>query len=274
MSQEMSTMSLGPYFHFLVSPSSLWPSCPCFPFLHHPFSPCIPVPHSLIIPSPLTSLFPIPLSSLCPYFLVPCSLVIPLPLASLFPVPSSLAASTCDPPCKQWLTGLGAGAGLFLVVVSWLQSHPCCSSSHYPPYEQQLTAVAWVGAGVLSGCCLVIAELEPRKTKENINYLKKEKRTWEISYLGPKQHPLSFGPNVFVAICGVVWGGSEHGCGSGGGWQSREGGGSEVRWRVRWHCQTWLSLPLDNVECWCGMMLIFSIHHVMCWGWAGMTYDE
>jgi len=189
----MLTMSLGPYFHFLVSPLSLWPSCPCSPFPCHPFSPCILVHCSLLVPLLLTSLFPIPsssfqplcpcspfppcsftpcilvpcsLSSLCPYILVPCSLVIPLPLTSLFPIPSSLAASTCDPPHEQWLTGLGAGAGLFLVVVLWLQSHPCCSSSHYPPYEQWLTAVAWVGVGVPSGCCLVITELEPKKAKK------------------------------------------------------------------------------------------------------------
>ena len=33
---------------------------------------------------------------------------------------SSLAASTHDPPCEQWLTGLGVGAGSSVVVVgSW-----------------------------------------------------------------------------------------------------------------------------------------------------------
>ena len=44
----------------------------------------------------------------------------------------------------------------------------------------------------------------------------------------------------FAAICSVVQGGSGHGCGS--------GGGSEVRRRARQCCQTWLSLPLDDVE--------------------------
>ena len=32
----------------------------------------------------------------------------------------TLAASTHDPPCKQWLTGLGVGAGLSIIIVgSW-----------------------------------------------------------------------------------------------------------------------------------------------------------
>ena len=159
---------------FPVPSSFLQPMHPCSPFPCHPFASCVLLLCSLLVPSPLTSLFPIPLLSLHPSH--PCSL---FPCHPFTPraIPLSLAASTCDPPCKQWLTGLGAGAGLFLVVISWLQSHPCHSLSHYPPYKQQLTAVAWVGVGVPSGCCLIIAELEPKKTKENISYLKKERRT-------------------------------------------------------------------------------------------------
>ena len=108
---------------------------PYFVFLSpcHPFSPHIPVPHSL---------------------------------TSLFPILSLSTANTCDPLCEQWLTGLGAGAGLFLVVVLWSWSHPCHLLSHYPPYEQWLAAVAWVGMGVPSGCCLIIAELGPKKKQK------------------------------------------------------------------------------------------------------------
>jgi hypothetical protein len=35
-----------------------------------------------------------------------------------------LSASTHDPPCEQWLTGLGVGAGSSVVVVS-MGSHRC-----------------------------------------------------------------------------------------------------------------------------------------------------
>jgi hypothetical protein len=121
----------------------------------------------------------------------PC---VPIPHSSLppFRCPSSSAASTHNPPHEQWLAGLGVGAGLFLllgllahscsggwgvpIVVApsprhycspfhpasscsqrWLLSHPCCSSSHYPPCEWWwqrwgLKRVAWV-------CCLGMVSL-------------------------------------------------------------------------------------------------------------------
>jgi len=87
----------------------------------HPFGPCISVPCPLVVLLPLTSLFPVPLSpilSLSLHPLCPCS---------LFPVPLSLVSSTHNPPCKQWLTGLGVGARSFFVVVLWSWSHPCHS---------------------------------------------------------------------------------------------------------------------------------------------------
>jgi hypothetical protein len=67
-------MSLGAYFHFFNSPSSLQPSHPC----------------------------------------------------PLFCCPLLLAASTCNPPHNQWLTGLGVGAGSL-----GLLAHSCggCLSS-------------------------------------------------------------------------------------------------------------------------------------------------
>ena len=81
---------------------SLSPLRACYLFPPHPFTPHVLVPHSLLVPSPLTS---------------------------LFPVPSSSAASTCDPPHEQWLARLGAGAGLFPIVVSQSWSHP---TTHCP----------------------------------------------------------------------------------------------------------------------------------------------
>ena len=98
-------MSLGPYFYFLISLSSLWPLhlcslSPCCPFASHIPVSCSLVTHSLIVPSPLVSLFPVPLS---------------------------LVSSTHNPPCKKWLTGLGVGARSFFVVVLWSWSHPCHS---------------------------------------------------------------------------------------------------------------------------------------------------
>jgi len=130
----------------------------------HPFGPHILVPHSLLVPLPLTSLFPIPLSSLCPSH--PCS---------LFPHHQLLAPVIHPTSSGSQGWGQVLGCSLCGIVVMWSWSHPCHSSSCYPPYEQWLTAVAWVGVGVLSGCCLVTAELETKKTKENISYLKKRR---------------------------------------------------------------------------------------------------
>ena len=124
--------------------------------------------------------------------------VIPLALVSLFPIPSLSLQPSC--PCSPFPHchfSPHIPVPHSLIILSPLMSlFPVPLSSYYPPYEQQLTAMAWVGAEVPSGCCLIKTELEPKKTKENISYLRKEKRTWEISYLGPKQHLLSFGPNV------------------------------------------------------------------------------
>jgi hypothetical protein len=111
--------------------------------------------------------------SLGPYFCFPHLPHVPIPHSSLplFRCPLLLAASTHDPPCEQWLAGLGAGAGLFLllrllahscgggwgvpVVVApsphhycspfhpvsscsrrQLLSHPRCLLSRYPPCKQ------------------------------------------------------------------------------------------------------------------------------------------
>jgi hypothetical protein len=57
---------------------------------------------------------------------------------------------------------------------SWWQllSHPCCSSSHYPPCKQwwHRWGLKQVGVSVPSWCSvIVIAELESKKTKENLN---------------------------------------------------------------------------------------------------------
>ena len=56
--------------------------------------------------------------------------------------------------------------------------------------------MAWVGAGVPSGCCLIIAELGPKKTKENISYLKKREVNMRNKLSGAQTNLLSFGPNV------------------------------------------------------------------------------
>ena len=61
----------------------------------------------------------------------PCPCLLFIVHCSPFHCPSSLAASTCNPPHEQWLTGLG-----------WVLAVCCCSSTiTHPPCKQGLTAV-------------------------------------------------------------------------------------------------------------------------------------
>jgi hypothetical protein len=83
-----------------------------------------------------------------------CSFVPPSPpLPVVTPWCGDMAISTHDPPHEQWLTGLGAGAGLsFVVWRLWHCVHvhvslsPSPSPSPSPPCKQLLTAVG-------RGCC-------------------------------------------------------------------------------------------------------------------------
>ena len=91
--------------------------------------------------------------------------------------PSSSAASTRDPPCEQWLAELGVGSGCrSLALGSLAHSYggarcPVVLSLSVVVPLSTLRAVARSGGiGVPSWCWLIlIAELEPKKTQEDIN---------------------------------------------------------------------------------------------------------
>ena len=142
------------------------------PHCHHchcrphpcPHPPCVLVPHSLLIPLPLTSLFPIPSSSLCPLHL--CS-----------PFPHCRQLAPVIHPMSSGLQGWGQVLGcspLWYCGCGLTPATHCCIIHPMSSGLQQWPGWVW---GVPSGCCLVIAELEPKKTKQNISYLKEDGRT-------------------------------------------------------------------------------------------------
>jgi hypothetical protein len=51
----------------------------------------------------------------------------------LLPVPSSLANSTCNPPCEQWLARLGAGAQSFWLLGRTCPLQPCGTVAVHRP---------------------------------------------------------------------------------------------------------------------------------------------
>ena len=95
--------------------------------------------------------------SLAPAPTWPAGVVVLVPSLSLLPspCPSSSTSSTHNPPCEQWLTGLGAGAGSF-VPHRWALGCSChlgpfswlSAAGHLRGLPPTLRAVARSGGGV------------------------------------------------------------------------------------------------------------------------------
>jgi hypothetical protein len=91
-----------------------------------------------------------------------------------------VAISTCDPPCEQWLAGLGAGAGLSLPL--WLSFHP----------RSTPRAVAH-GAG--GRWCVVPRQILEFQRKTFIQFIK-TRNEQKKTHLGPKRHSRHLGPPI------------------------------------------------------------------------------
>jgi len=122
----------------------------------------------------------------------------------------------------------------------------------------------WGGGGwrrrqqvwVVSPLSIVTSRLEPRKWKKQISKFIKTRNKQKKTYIGTKWHNGHLGLRCIHLL--LQQGGVDLGMVVAGVGRvvvvGREGGW----WR---HCQQW----------WLMLMLMFNIHHVMCWGWAEMT---